>query len=441
MPTKRGRCLAIDAPSSVWRNGKLAVDFEPATGADLIGAPDCLREDAFLTDSPQTIQPSSDGEQAPLRVLQVCMSRSWGGLEMYPAKLARALLARGCEVHALVLSDSRVNESFDQANVPALAFASEVRAILSLREIVRYVRKHKITVVHAHKSGDMRLAALLLTLAPELKLFFTDHIGVGKPKKSLYHRWAYSKVTRVFSISKFTHARNLKAFAVQADHITQLYNGVEFDDYVSLLDKDARIAVRESLGVPKEGVLIAVPGRLTPGKGQMLWLRALARLSNTELTDRWHGVLIGDASAEDAAPGGFRDQLHRTVHELGLSERVTFAGFRQDMAQCLQACDIAAIPSFSEAFGLSVVEAMAAGCAVVGADAGAVPEIIATDTGLLAGATDDQDWAACFARLIDDPRLRMQLGRNARDRALSTFGMDHHAEKLTAYYRQAKLRD
>lgn len=391
----------------------------------------------MLIESPPTTPASTTNDQTSLRVLQICMSRSWGGLEMYPAKLARALSARGCEVHALALRHSRVSDSFNQIYVPVLTFSSATKALLSIRSILQYVREHDINVVHAHKSGDMRLAALLVTFAPHLKLFFTDHIGVGKPKKSIYHRWAYSKVERVFSISEFTHARNMNAFAVRPDRITQLYNGVEFDDYETLINQEERKVVRGSLAVPQEGILIAVPGRLTPGKGQMLWLRALARLARDKPSRAWHGVLIGEASAEDAAPGGFKEQLQIAVQELGLSDRVTFAGFRDDMARCLQASDIVAIPSFSEAFGLSVVEAMAAGCAVVGANAGAVPELITADTGLLAQATQEQDWADCLARLINDDPLRKRLGHYARVRALSNFGMDIHTEKLIGFYRQA----
>lgn len=232
----------------------------------------------LLDDHLGSIQIGASAKQSPV-ILQVCLSRSWGGLEMYPAKVSQAIAAQGYPVHALALAHSKVNQSFTDARLPVLTFSSQVSALLSLRQIVSYIRNHKINVIHAHKSGDMRIAALVVQLMPTVRLFFTDHIGASRPKKGLYHRWAYSKVERVFSISEFTHARNIKAFALDPDRITQLYNGIDFRHYDTDLDTQERGAVRDSLGVPKDAVLIVMPGRLTPGKGQMLWLHALARLA------------------------------------------------------------------------------------------------------------------------------------------------------------------
>jgi glycosyltransferase involved in cell wall biosynthesis len=383
------------------------------------------------------IYPPADRQQ-PLRVMQICLSKSWGGLEMYPAKLSRALMSRGCEIHGLVLANTKVAHSFEQAQIFTMAFKSGTSALLSVRQVLRYINDQKIDVLHAHKSGDMRLAALLVQFEPNLKLFFTDHIGVTKPKKGWYHRWAYSKVNRVFSISKATHAANLEAFALESDRITHLYNGIDLEVYGSTQDEATRLAVRDSLGVPRSGILIAMPGRLTPGKGQMLWLQALAELAQMPVAHPWHGVLIGEASDEDAAAGGYKAQLQKAVVDLRLSDRVTFAGFRDDMVRCLQASDITTIPSFREAFGLLIIEAMAAGCAIIGSNSGAIPELIVADTGLLATPRDAQDWAHCLAQLITEATLRTKLGRNARARALANFGMDTHADQLMSYYRQAK---
>lgn len=147
-----------------------------------------------------------------------------------------------------------------------------------------------------------------------------------------------------------------------------------------------------------------------------------------------HGVIIGQADAKDSAVNGYQAQLKQAVNDLGLTERVTFAGFRDDMPSCLKASDIAAIPSFGEAFGLALVEAMAARCAVVGARAGALPELMTPDTGLLADVAAPDQWALCFAQLIEDVQLRQHLGAHAKAHALSRFGMDTHVQKLISFY-------
>lgn len=383
------------------------------------------------TDAPQT---PSLGVPAP-NVLQICLSKSWGGLEMYPAQLGAALVRQGCQVHGVALVSTAVADSFKKAGLPHLTFGSQWRALLAVKKTLSYIRQHQITVIHAHKSGDMRLAALLVQLAPDLKLFFTDHMGVTMSKKDWLHRWMYSKVTRLFSISRATHARNLKAFPLPAERITMLYNGIDLRPYQPPSSLEQREQVRRALNVPVHGLLLGIPGRINRGKGQIQWVQALAVLVKLALSVQWHAVIVGEASGEDALEGGYKAQLVERINALGLSSRVTLVGFQSEMAQCLQAIDIAAIASHNEAFGLSVIEAMAAGCAVVGANSGAIPELISADVGLLVNPDDSQAFANALAALMQDDERRLRLGQRARDYALQNFGMDAYVIRLLEYYR------
>lgn len=382
-----------------------------------------------------TTLPSSQ-EQRPLVVLQLCFSKSWGGLEMHPSQLSAALVKHGCQVHAACLEGTRVAESFQTLGLPILTSRSLNRALVSVRHILRYIRQHQITILHAHKSGDMRLAALLVQLAPDLKLFFTDHMGVSISKKDGFHRWTYSKVTRLFSISKATHAVNLSAFPLPPDRITQLYNGIDLTPYQHLASPLEKRQSRQSLNVPLDGVLLGIPGRIDPGKGHMQWVEALAALAKQTTHSDWHAVIIGEASGSDAHKGGFKDQLRVRIQSHGIQDRITFAGFRSDMPKCLQALDIAVIPSQHEAFGLSVIESMAAGCAVIGANSGAIPELINEETGLLVDPNDSEAFAASFVRLIGDEPSRCTMGERAHAHAFKHFGMDTYVNKLLNYYQE-----
>lgn len=380
-----------------------------------------------------------DAPSRTLTVMQFCLSQSWGGLEMYPPRVCSALQARGHQVHAVALTGSRVADGFKKAGVPVIEFESTTKALLSIPFLLKYIRSHGVQILHANKSGDMRLAAALVQFAPNLRLFFTDHMGVTKPKKDLYHRWAYSKVTRLFSISQATYERNLKAFPLRPERIEQLYYGIDFSAYQQASNPADQVRVRQSLGVPSDGVLIALPGRISPGKGHEIWLRSLGELARRQVALPWHGVIIGEANDEDAKPGGYKQRLLDLVAELGLQDKVTFAGFRSDMPQCLEACDIAAIPSVNEAFGLSVIEAMVARCVVVGADSGAIPELVGSDRGMLAEVTSPSAWANCFEMLIGQPVLRERLSSVAREWVLKNFSMDVYIKKLTEHYRAALL--
>jgi len=373
----------------------------------------------------------------PHKVLFLCFSKSWGGLEMYPARVAPALARQGWEVHAATLRGSRVARSLLDLDLKPIEFQSVHTALLHIFTILRYLKAHGIRVVHANKSADMRIGALLVALDPSIKLFFTDHMGVTKPKKDWFHRWTYSKVNRLFSVSDATLARNRRAFPVSADRISRLYLGIDLGPYATELSEQERATQRLSMNVPVSSNLIAIPGRINDGKGHMEWVQALGVLRHTRPDLQWHAVVIGQASGADALAGGFQDRLMAQVQALGLESVITFTGFREDMPDCLKALDIVAIPSYNEAFGLSVVEAMAAGCAVVGADSGAIPEMITPERGRLAAPKDSQAWAQAFAELLDDTEQRQRIAKNAKAWSHAHFSMDQHVRSLSAFYLEA----
>ncbi|MEQ4539439.1 MAG: glycosyltransferase family 4 protein [Billgrantia desiderata] len=368
------------------------------------------------------------------KVMHICLSDGWGGLEMYPARIIPELQRQGWQAHGLALAGSRVAESLASTGIAPLTVPSRGRALLQVGHILGYLKRHGIEVLHCHKSSDLRLGALLATLRPTLKLFFTDHMGVTRPKKDLYHRWAYGRVSRLFAISEATRRRNLAAFPLPPERIRRLYLGIDLSPYAPQLDEPAREALRRELGGMPGQVAIGLPGRLTDGKGHEVWLEGLACLAERAPELDWHGVLIGGLSAREGSDERYVSHLRARVRDLKLEQRVTFAGFRPDLPRLFEALDIVCVPSRNEAFGLTVVEAMAAGKAIVGADSGAIPELLEADCGRLAAAEEPLAWADAMAELGQDAALRERLGRAARARAERHFGVAAHVGALIREY-------
>ncbi|MCL7941426.1 glycosyltransferase family 4 protein [Halomonas sp. ATCH28] len=368
------------------------------------------------------------------KVMHICLSNGWGGLEMYPSRIIPELRRQGWEAHGLALAGSRVAASLVEADITPLTVASRGKALLKVGRLLKYLKAHDIRILHCHKSSDLRLGALLVTLRPSLRLFFTDHMGVTRPKKDPYHRWAYGKVTLVFSISETTRQRNLAAFPLPPGRIRRLYLGIDPAPYAPRLTETKRQALRDSLGVPPGAVVIGLAGRLTPGKGQGLWIEALAGLAERHPALAWHGVLIGGLTAAEGSSEAFVAELHERVAELGLAERVTFAGFRADLPRLFEALDIVCVPSRNEAFGLTVIEAMAAGKAVVGANSGAIPELIDEGTGRLAAPDDPLAWRDAMGELAGDATLRQCLGEGAREKVSAHFTLNAHVQGLERAY-------
>ncbi|MCK2043344.1 glycosyltransferase family 4 protein [Chromohalobacter sp. TMW 2.2308] len=371
------------------------------------------------------------------KVLHICLSRGWGGLEMYPARIIPELARQGWRAYVLTLEGTRLAKTLAGCDATEMrSVRSPLRAFWQLPVLVRWLRRRGIGVVHCHKSSDLRLGALLKCLCPELRLVFTDHMGVTRPKHDPYHRWVYRHVDRVLSISEATLTRNRQAFPLPASRITLLYLGIDTADFVPQLDTDARCALRDTLGIPREAVAMALPGRLTPGKGQQLLLDAFIRLRDAGDTQS-HLVLIGGLEADEGGNPTFIASLQQQVREQGLEERVTFTGFRRDLPRLFEVMDIVCVPSRNEAFGLTVIEAMAAGKAVVGADSGAIPELIGCEGGRLADPQDPAAWAATLGELRDAPALRERLGANACRFVNARFTLARHVSGLCDIYADA----
>ncbi|MGJ8525859.1 D-inositol-3-phosphate glycosyltransferase [Halomonadaceae bacterium LMG 33818] len=368
-------------------------------------------------------------------VLQVCLSRGWGGLEMYPVRIAPALEARGWRVFGLSLEGSRVSAAFAECCEDNLVFKSVNTALIHVLSIRKWIRKHNIGIVHCHKSSDLRLAAVLKILMPSLRLIFTEHMGVSKPKHDLYHRWAYSKVDKVLSISRETLARNRKALPVSESQLSLLYQGLDLSKYPARLPEAQRAQLRQALGISHEQVAVAVAARITPGKGQMTLIKAIAALPKPSPVV---GILLGGLHASDGSNEAYVQQLKQTIENEQLTEQVIMPGYQADLPEWLAAMDIVCVPSRNEAFGLAAIEAMAAGRPVIGSDSGALPEIL-QGVGKLVAPDDPTGWSKAIQQWVEHPDEASQLGRRGRQRVEEMFTLEKHLEGLERIYLSTRM--
>src|SRR3989442_221995 len=111
----------------------------------------------------------------------------------------------------------------------------------------------------------------------------------------------------------------------------------------------------------------------------------------------------------------YLEQLKSLVRDLGVEEHVIFTGHRSDMPDLMAACDVFALPSFEEPFGLVFAEAMAMKRPVVALTNGGTPEVVEHGKcGLLSPPGDVDALAANLLRLLGDPALRTQFGEYGR---------------------------
>ncbi|MDP3685558.1 MAG: glycosyltransferase family 4 protein [bacterium] len=174
--------------------------------------------------------------------------------------------------------------------------------------------------------------------------------------------------------------------------------------------------------------VILFAGRLAHAKGLDLVLRALPNIVRE--IPAAHLAIAGEDFGE-------QESLQRLAESLGVFRAVTWLGKlpREELLAAYQHASAFVFPSRYEAFGISVLEAQAAGCPVVAANASALPFLVSDgDTGLLSRPEDPAHLAAAVLRLLNDRPLVERLARNGRTRALRDFTWDRSIEKLRTLY-------
>lgn len=358
-------------------------------------------------------------------VLQVCLSTGWGGLEMYPIRIGIQLKARNWRIFGLALEGSRVAEEMKAAGFEVTVVSSKGEAIRQLFRLVKLLKDNDISVIHCHKSGDLLIGALLKQFL-RFRLIFTEHMGVTKPKKDLYHRWIYKQVDQVLSISRFTLAKNINALPIAQEKISYLWLGTEF------IEPDITIQqVRELFPIKEKSLVIALPGRLSPGKGHLILLDAISLLKKNYSMNDLYIFFVGGVTEQDGADINYIKKLKEKITTLGLDDKIIFTGFQKNIANTLQLADIICILSESEAFGLTTIESMRLGKKIVASNTGALPEVI-ENKGFLVSPYSSEDIANAILEL--QKSAYDYLKDEAKERATTFFSMEKHIDGLIRQY-------
>lgn len=189
-------------------------------------------------------------------------------------------------------------------------------------------------------------------------------------------------------------------------------------------------------------VCVGMVGRLVPIKNASLFLRGLDRLRHQPPGLSVCGVVVGD--------GPLRRTLEREATRLGLDSVVRFTGWRQDLLAVYGALDVACLTSWNEGTPVSLIEAMAAGRAVVATDVGGVRDVLEpeggsngpiqpggfrqTALGILVRPGDVEGLAAALRVMAEDSALRVRLGQAARASVTHRFSAERLIREMTQLY-------
>jgi glycosyltransferase involved in cell wall biosynthesis len=207
--------------------------------------------------------------------------------------------------------------------------------------------------------------------------------------------------------------------------VSLIYNGVDLERYDH---QEPCCTLREEYGMEPGAQIVGVVARLEPEKG------------HATLIDAWPLVLRSCPSAWllVVGEGSLADALAAQAASLGVAHRVIFTGRREDVPAVTAALDVAVLPSYREAQGLSVLEAMALSRPVVASNVGGIPEMIEDGvTGLLVPPRDPVALAAAISRLLADHSLADMIGRAGHDLVHRRFCLEQMIGAIEDLYDDA----
>jgi mannosyltransferase len=286
-------------------------------------------------------------------------------------------------------------------------------------ELLRLWRRQAPLVWHARRNNEMIAGLLLRALGWPLKLVFTS-------AAQRHHTWLTRRLIR--QMDAIIATSSISASYLKRES-TVVMHGVDTDVYAPPADRAAAFA--ES-GLPGR-YAIGCFGRIRAQKGSDVFVEAMCRL--LPRYPDFTGVMVGAITPDQMM---FANDLRKRIDAAGLASRIIITGELpiEEVQRWYRRLTIYAFTSRNEGFGLTLIEAMAVGAALVAARAGAA-ELVVEDgvTGVLTPPGDADALVAALEPLMRDPASAAAMGVRGRARVLEKFSLDAEAEGIARVYR------
>jgi len=370
--------------------------------------------------------------RAPLRVVYLIDKLQRAGAQVHLGQLASHLdpgefvVEVCCLMRGGPVAD-RLHERGIPVDVLGLTTIYGPRAWVELVQLARRLRRRRVDVVHTYLISANIFGTLAGRLAGGPSVVTTRRdVGISRNwRLRAVEEWLINPLADRVTVNSQAvaeaalHERNLDEAKV-----TLIPNGVD----VGALDpaRFPRDAIRREWGLSPEESAVGAVGHLSPVKGHADLLDAAARVSARH--PRTRVFLIGD--------GPLRPALEARARRLGIGDRVTITGVREDVARCVAMLDVVALPSHSEGMSNALLEAMALARPVVATRVGGNPELVHDGvSGRLVPPGAPEPLARAMIELLGDPETAQRLGGEARRQVAERFPLERMVESHKALYR------
>ena len=307
--------------------------------------------------------------------------------------------------------------------------------VSSFPGLMNLIRHEKPDLIHAHLFKSMIFSALAARLT-NTPCILHDHSGLDPDSLKFYfpnffirnlYSWAFQLAVcssvRLLGLTPEICNGYVQHFHSPESKIEVIPNAIDLErlkNHVTSTKQNLRV----ELGLTYQCKMIVMVGRLAPEKDWFTFLKIAGRCPDPS---RYAFVLVG--------AGGLGEQLRKMVTDLGLAN-VHFIGDRQDVPSILKEADLLLLTSCREAFGIVLLEAMAADCPVIATRTAGPAAIIQSESnGLLVEIGDVEGFVTNMERVLSDASLAARLIFNARI-SLQQYDLPVVSRRLSDIYTQ-----
>jgi glycosyltransferase involved in cell wall biosynthesis len=368
-------------------------------------------------------------------VVLVLQSVMVGGMETHVRYLAQELRRRLIEVAVVApvgkgfdaFASAVESEGSDVVRLDTDARAGRLRQLRAAFRLRRLVRRRGADVLHLHTGGATGglFVVAVARLATRAAVVLTEHDVPGERRSRWDHvaRVAMDRLLHcLVAVSRRNASLRLERQGVGCRHFVAILNGVPIADPTPAERASNRRAVRREMGIDEGAPVIGSLVRLAPGKGLHDLVHAFARGE----AEGARLLLVGE--------GPLREELEALAAELGVADRIRFAGNRPEPEPYLDAMDVFVLAVPAGSMSIALLEAMSRGLPSVITFCGPEEAVVPERTGLCAPPEDPDGLAAVLDRLVRDPSLRAELGEQGSAYVRTRFSSRRVADDLLAVY-------
>ncbi|MCM0606708.1 MAG: glycosyltransferase family 4 protein [Xanthomonadaceae bacterium] len=374
-------------------------------------------------------------------IAQVCLSRSYGGIEQVVTNDILELSQLGIEVRLVCLMGSPVHlKLVDKPGVKIITVKDFPRKFFDMgfRNILNEVCDDKVQILHFYQPSMMGAILPWVWKKKHLVVFSNRHALATESMRTPWNALMMKRLDGVVTMSETLKKNILATHPLKEDRVNVIHLGL---DYL-VFDPERVDAKRQRAewGADESTVVIGCVGRIDPTKGQDIVVKAAAGLLvRSKAIDKVKFVIVGEEPK--TGEHQYLAQLQEMVKQFGIGDHVVFAGYKENIPEVMNAFDLFVMPARQEAFSLVVVEAMAMETPILISRGGSSDEVVGNNEfGVLTRPADAFDLQRAIRVFLDNPEMRVKMGKAARAHAMKSFARQDRLQQLLGLYERLLRR-